>query len=110
MTCVVCGRSARGYAYQEPSNPLAPKLAACSMRCLEIIYRNGKVGFVFNLNHYENQAVDAASDEAGAYLEEIGKTDLATLTPDEWRNLISLVLVKATAEIQRLTDEKAVPF
>lgn len=65
---------------------------------------------MYDLNHFEKQAVEAASEKAGAYLEEIGKTDLATMTGEEWRQLLSTVFVAATAQIQRLTDEDAVPF
>lgn len=37
------------------------------------------------LDAYETGAMIAAGDKAGAYLDEIGKTDLATLTLEEWR-------------------------
>lgn len=33
-----------------------------------------------------------ASDSAGAYLEGIGKTDLITFTPKEWRGLIAAAI------------------
>lgn len=78
------------------------------MRCLDIIAT--RRGHMYKLNHFENQALDAASDKAGAFLEGIDKTDLATMSGDEWRELLATVFVAATAEIQRLTDEDAVPF
>ena len=65
---------------------------------------------MYQLNHFENQAIEAASDKAGAFLDQLGKSDLATMTADEWRELLKTVFVSATAEIQRLTDEDAVPF
>lgn len=65
---------------------------------------------MYQLNHFEKKALDAASDKAGAFLEGVGKTDLATMTAEEWRELLATVFVSAAAEIQRLTDEDAVPF
>lgn len=106
MSCVVCGRDARGYGYQRGT--AAMRRRACSIMCLDILVVRG--GDVLELTHFEKQAIDAASDAAGSYLEEIGKSDLATLTPEEWRHLLSLVFVRSTAEVQRLADEGAVPF
>lgn len=65
---------------------------------------------MYTLNHFEKQALAAASDKAGAFLEAVGKTDLATMSQQEWQQLLATVFVAATAEIQRLTDEDAVPF
>ena len=107
MSCAICGRAYRGFGFTARRRD-APRQLACSMRCLDIL--NSRGGAVYDLNHFEKQAVEAASDKAGAYLEEIGKTDLSTLTGEEWRQLLSTVFVAATAQIQRLTDEDAVPF
>lgn len=112
MSCAVCGRDQRGYGYGRPKSidPFSKGQiwSACSIRCLDIIYVRG--GDVFNLTHFEKQGIDAASAAAGEYLEQIGKTDLATMTPEEWNSLLSLIFVKTAAEIQRLSDENAVPF
>jgi hypothetical protein len=37
------------------------------------------------LGAYEEQAQEAASNAAGQFLDEIARTDLAVLDPDEWR-------------------------
>lgn len=37
------------------------------------------------------EAVEHASNMAGECLQEIGKTDLATFTPDEWFTLIKVI-------------------
>ena len=65
---------------------------------------------MLSLTYYENEAIEAASDRAGAFLEEIGKTDLAAMTADEWRELLKTVFVAATARVQKLAEEEAVPF
>lgn len=107
MSCAVCGRASRGFGWGF-TNDNQPKRRACSMRCLDIIAT--RRGTMYKLNHFENQAIEAASDKAGAFLEQLGKSDLATMTTEEWRELLKTVFVSATAEIQRLTDEDAVPF
>ena len=111
MSCAVCGRATIGLAYQKPSHDRfnkPPKRRACSMRCLDILFVKG--GDVFQLHHFENQAIDAASDAAGEYLEKIGRSDLAQLSQEEWRALLQIIFVRSTATIQRLTEEGAVPF
>jgi hypothetical protein len=109
MSCAVCGRAGRGFGVNVRWGPdKGTALAACSMRCLDIAALEGRN--MFKLNHYENQAIEAASDKAGAYLDRLGKTDLATMTGDEWRELLQTVFIASTAEIQRLTDENSVPF
>jgi len=40
----------------------------------------------------EEAAMTAGGDAAGAYLESLGRSDLATLTPAEWRQLIEIVV------------------
>lgn len=110
MTCAICHRAARGYGYQDPAALHPPRYQACSMRCLSTIHKLIKAGKMFDLNHYEKQGLAAASQAAGDYLDEIGKTDLAAMSSAEWHDFIALIFVKATAEIQRLTETNAVPF
>ena len=40
----------------------------------------------------EQAALAAGGDAAGAYLEGLGKSDLATLSQPEWRQLIEIVV------------------
>lgn len=40
----------------------------------------------------EDEAIDAGGDVAGAFLDELDKTDLATLTGDEWRTFLGKFL------------------
>ncbi len=40
----------------------------------------------------EEAAMTAGGDAAGAYLESLGQSDLARLSPAEWRQLIEIVV------------------
>ena len=40
----------------------------------------------------ERAAMAAGGDAAGAYLENLGRSDLATLSQPEWRQLIEIVV------------------
>ena len=62
---------------------------------------------MFHLPHYEVLAIDAAGVQAGAYLDTIGKTDLAAFSPEEWRQLIALIFLTATAELRTLVEKDA---
>lgn len=46
-----------------------------------------------DLEPWEFPALDFASDCAGEYLEELNQTDLAKLTPDQWKELIRVIAV-----------------
>jgi hypothetical protein len=59
------------------------------------------------LDAYEIGAALEAGADAGAYLEEIGKTDLARLTGDEWREFLHRLYVGFEVVMRRkiLGDE-----
>jgi hypothetical protein len=40
----------------------------------------------------EEEAITAGGQEAGAYLDSIGKTDLADLTPEQWSRFLGTFL------------------
>jgi hypothetical protein len=44
----------------------------------------------------EIEAIQAASQPAGEYLESIGKTDLATLDESEWLTLLEVIVTAYT--------------
>ena len=56
---------------------------------------------------HEIDAIMAASDPAGEYLESIGKTDLATLTEDDWYCFLEVVV---TAYQDHLRAAHAAPM
>jgi len=113
MACAVCLRDHCGLGFYEPSkDPFKSKNVqqACSMACLDIIHNYWRTGEVLNPTHYEKEALAAAGDTGGAYLESIQKTDLAQMSQDEWWMFLLTIFDTTTSELRRLADENAVPF
>jgi hypothetical protein len=57
----------------------------------------------------EDEALDAGGQAGGEYLDSINKTDLATLTKQEWRMFLGKVL-KGYSEFMRAEVRKYPPF
>ena len=82
MMCVICRRDARGYGFAPRYiREEAPDSKQCSRRCQNITAR---LKGMIDPNKHETNALAAASISAGAYVEEIGKTDLANWSEQEW--------------------------
>jgi len=53
----------------------------------------------------EQDALEAAGQTAGEYLESLGKTDLALLELEEWESLIESVVTGYTDRLRELADQ-----
>jgi hypothetical protein len=62
------------------------------------------------LDAFEIGAALEAGSQAGAYLEEIGKTDLAALSPDEWRSFLRRIVVGYEHALRRKILNNKAPF
>jgi hypothetical protein len=81
-----CGRQARGFIFRLPQTPT---VHTCSMPCLDIAHaRNGNMALT-TLTNDEFDSIMAASPEIGAYLERIGKSDLAAMSQVEWLDFLA---------------------
>ena len=99
-----CGRTLRGFAWWKRGREMVP---CCSMACLNIITkRNGDM----SLNVDEYEAVQAASDKVGEFLENIGKTDLAAMTREEWLDFLAHAYDCICTEARAKWDAGEVPF
>lgn len=96
--CNVCQREAiAGLAFK--GNPLC---AACAP------YPNaGEIMLEFS--DAEEEAIEAGGAAAGAYLDGIGKTDLAALSENEWHEFLCAVLAGYSEHMRALVKE-APPF
>lgn len=61
------------------------------------------------LDQYEKQALEDGGNAGGEYLDEIGKTDLASLDEDEWGTFLGRVLV-GYADSMREIVSREVPY
>jgi len=80
--CGCCGRSATGYGYS-PDHKKPPIWTCDSQECLTVA-KNSYSLPQDQFSRLESLAAGKGGEEGGAFLDGIGKTDLATLTPDEW--------------------------
>lgn len=62
------------------------------------------------LDAYEHQAALAAGDDAGAWLDEIGKTDLSALTKEEWEEFLGLIVIRFQSHMRRMIESDEAPF
>lgn len=103
-----CGRAPRGFAWHD-FNPSVmdrkPVEHCCSMACLDIVCRrNGMAP-----NRDEKRAVSQASGAVGDYLEQLGKTDLAQMSADEWEGFLAHAFVTIATEVRNIAYEDC-PF
>lgn len=62
------------------------------------------------LDAYEHMAALAAGDDAGAYLDGIGKTDLGALSREEWTEFLGMVVVGFQSHMRRMIEAGEAPF
>ena len=109
MSLCFCGRAARGFAWHDFSRTpfdRPPPVQACSMTCLDIATRR-KGQMKANID--EQRAITAASPAIGAFLEDLGKSDLAVLTQQEWLAFLTHAYVTVCAEVSKIWENE-VPF
>lgn len=98
--CAVCRRAAGAVALTIIGSPM---IHFCSVECARLHMAEGKI------YPSEAEACKKGGAEAGAYLEQIGKTDLATLTLQEW-DKFCLVMFTATCDAMRRMADDEIPF
>jgi hypothetical protein len=93
--CAVCRREPRGFGWFDATFRVADprrdgtRRRLCSRACQDICHRSrGMIDPTPN----EQAAMAAGGDAAGEYLEFLAKSDLATLSAAEWRQLIEIVV------------------
>lgn len=102
--CFICRRrhSNLGVAPHER----APIKWACKP-CLEAT--NIRKVYHMRLDDYEERALQDGGNAGGSFLDEIGKTDLASLSEEEWSRFLALVL-KGYADSMREIVSRDVPY
>lgn len=110
MICDAClAREARGFAFRIPGDPYATPSHACSMKCLNYL-ATSKGKPPMDLAPVEADAIMAASEAVGAHLETLGKTDMATMTEEEWLDFLAAAYSAITGEVRERLATGEVPF
>jgi hypothetical protein len=108
--CIICMRHHSNLGYNP--TPKHPVGWVCE-ECLEIgidaikrVYHMARK----KLDAYEEKALEAGSDEAGAYLDRLGKTDLAQLEAQEWLEMWRVGLVGYADKMREIAVTGEAPF
>lgn len=108
IPCVVCARASRGFAFRAPE--FGDRIAKdfCSAECVEIFMGARSKGIT--LTPAEQAAVVAAAMQAGQYASStIGKTNLATMTREEYI-LYATEMIRGYTDTLRALARDQVPF
>ncbi|TPK59051.1 MULTISPECIES: DUF6511 domain-containing protein [unclassified Mesorhizobium] len=80
--CACCGRTATGFGYAPKAGQ--PIAWVCDDEgCLQVA-KNSYALKQDEFTRCESRAAGRGGEEGGAFLDSIGETDLAKLTPDQW--------------------------
>jgi hypothetical protein len=111
-TCFICKRRHDNVGYATPRNPIK----WLCWECLDDTHNGvrSKLPRIYHmsrkaLDDYERRALEDGGNAGGSYLDEIGKTDLATLTEEEWATFWRLGFV-AYADSMRDIVSREVPY
>jgi hypothetical protein len=108
VICAVC----RGYAGPIGFKPARkdPAIWFCDDKRCQALARKVYAMTKEQLEAYEYKAGMAAGDQAGAYLDQIGRTDLAELTREQWEEFIARVIIGFQHEMRRMIGSHEAPF
>ncbi|MFO1147779.1 MAG: hypothetical protein U1E62_05315 [Alsobacter sp.] len=109
-TCFICGDPGAGLGFS-PSDEfkVRPKWLCDDPLCLG----SARKAYDMSSSHRTAQALEArdkGGEAAGAYLEEIGKTDIGELTLEEWREFLDRFVRARADHLRRLAASFAPPF
>jgi hypothetical protein len=108
--CAVCCRHAVWLGYGPPKRERPPVIWLCDHNDCHAAAQKVYAMPIAVLDAYEIGAALEAGAEAASYLEGIGKTDLARLSRDEWREFLRLFLVGYERAMRRKILNGEAPF
>lgn len=105
--CGVCRRRDRGIATKANSKLI---WVCDDPECLDIATRSGGMKQQdFDTLEAEAACV-GAGDAMGAFLDEIGVTDMARMSHEQWAEMCKRGAAGYRAHLKKLVDENAIPF
>jgi len=97
MICHICRREARGFAFHPGLLGAFFKnktiLRFCSMKCQD--------NHMIDVTPNEQAAMDNGGRMAGEYIDHLGKTDLATMTDEEWKMIVECIVTGYVESMQK---------
>jgi hypothetical protein len=104
--CAVCNRASAGFSFSAP-DARTPTVFFCSMCCSEVwmVAHRMKIELIRD----EVAAALAGGRAAGAYLDQLGRTDMAQLSRVQWAEFCERLTRGYLEELQRQADAQ-VPF
>ncbi len=104
--CGICARQSIGIGYRPPNTKPPAIMWLCDdLECIQTARAGGYDMKQDNWNRIESMAAQDGGSDGGEYLDQIGKFNLAELTPDEWAEFCRRIvggyrkaLAKRTAE------------
>lgn len=100
--CYCCTRHATGVGIGNPNNP--------QWLCKECIVAIDDLSRIKRPSAYEMMARKGGVEAAGAFLSDLGKTDLAEFEEEEAEMLVGKIWKGCADELRRLVRDGAVPF
>jgi hypothetical protein len=109
-TCFICGDPAAGLGFCSSDDFKArPKWLCDDPLCLGSARKAYDMPSQHRTAHAK-EARDKGGEAAGGFLEEIGKTDIGTLTLEEWQEFLDRFVRARADHLRRLAAEYAPPF
>jgi len=97
MICNICRREAQGFQFDpilvDNYNSNRTILHFCSMKCQD--------RHMIDVTPNEQAAMDNGSRLAGEYMDHLGKTDLATMTDEEWKMIVECIVTGYVDSMQK---------
>lgn len=90
--CWLCRRTDDGLGFQGPGR--GEVTWSCKDHADGQLFRKARNMSRQEFAGVETTAILKAGEDAGAYMDKIGKTDLATFTAEEWKELLRIVVVR----------------
>lgn len=106
--CAVCSRETGGITVQTPTPYMGRDFnRLCSIACAQTFLRGYKA--MKEISRNERDAAFVGGKRGGAYLDEIGKSDLGDLSRDEFTEFCAQVFAGACEHLRKIADDE-IPF
>ena len=111
--CACCQRLAAGFAYSTNKWGKGPHIWWCETCAMQLNKSQAEKIYKMTtakMQLWENPALKKAGKDAGEFLDTIGKTDLATLTEDEWLEFLRRFVVARERHLRNAIVNNEAPF